>query len=116
MGVQGQTEVVWELTVEMQVSYQLSLPGHLSLHCTALPSRLKVGWLVTDFLALPAVPPHSALPHASPPPSPSANSLLAVEGVSEPEPSGRVGHRLYLAYFKFFQDQLPCQGRLASSF
>lgn len=71
---------------------------------------------MTDFLALPAVPPHSSLPHCSPGSRPSANSLLAVEGVSEPEPSGRVGYRLYLAYFKFFQDQLPCQGRLASPF
>lgn len=38
-------EVVWELAVEMQVSNQLSVPRHLSLHVTALRCRWKVGWI-----------------------------------------------------------------------
>lgn len=90
MGVQGQREVVWELTVEMQVSHQPSLPGHLSRHC--------VGWQVEGWLACDISWPYQQNPLTPPcphnPSSPSASSLLAVEGVSEPEPSGRVGHRL----------------------
>lgn len=69
----------------MQVSCLSSL-CQVTSHCTALPGRWKVGSLVTDFLALLAGPPHSSLVLA-------LNSLLAVEGLSEPERSSRVDPR-----------------------
>lgn len=73
------------MAVEMQVSC-LSSVCQVTAHCTALPGRWKAGSLETDFLALPAGPPHSSL-------VPALNPLLAVQGLSEPEHSSRVDPR-----------------------